>query len=128
MSFFYETRNTIFFSVSFLAFINTRSISHIIFFVISCLFSNIKTVFLAKFISFREIVYTSFCEYCSFAQKDCIVMENQKKYAKCIRRDCFCVSISFEILNHAYEKLQTQLQTAEKKFVRVLFRVNRLRK
>ena len=55
-------------------------------------------------------------------------MKSQKKCVECIRRDCFCVSISFEILNHAYEKLQTQLQTVEKKFARVLFRINRLRK
>ena len=85
-------------------------------------------LFLAKFISFREIVRTSFCEYCRFAEKDCIEMKNQKKYVECIRRDRFCVSISFEVLNHAYEKLQTQLQTAEKKLACVLFRVNRLRK
>ena len=40
----------------------------------------------------------------------------------------FLRSISFEILNHIYEKLQIQLQTIEKKFARVLSRINRLRK
>ena len=85
-------------------------------------------LFLAKFISFREVVCTSLCEYCRFAEKNCIVMKSQKKCAECIRRGRFCVSISFEILNHAYEKLQTQLQTAEKEFARVLSRINRLRK
>ena len=55
-------------------------------------------------------------------------MKNQKKCVECICRDRFCVSISLEILNHAYEKLQTQLQTAEKKLARVLSRVNRLQK
>ena len=85
-------------------------------------------LFLTKFILFREIVRTSLCEYCRFAEKNCIAMKSQKKCVECIRRDCFCVSISFEILNHAYEKLPTQLQTAEKKFARVLFRVNRLQK
>ena len=34
----------------------------------------------------------------------------------------------FEVLNHVYENLQTQLQTAEKKLARVLSRVNRFRK
>ena len=85
-------------------------------------------LFLAKFISSREIIRTSFCEYCRSAEKDCIEMKSQKKCAECIRRDRFCVSISFEILNHAYEKLQIQLQTAEEKFARVLSRINRLRK
>ena len=54
-------------------------------------------------------------------------MKSQKKCAECIRRGRFCVLILFEILDHAYEKLQTQLQTAEKEFARALFRVNRLR-
>ena len=85
-------------------------------------------LFLAKFISFREAVRTSLCEYCRFAEKDCIGMKNQKKCVECIRRGRFCVSISLEALNHAYEKLQIQLQTAEKKFARVLSQVNRLQK
>ena len=55
-------------------------------------------------------------------------MKNQKKCAECTRRGRLCVSTSLEILNHAYEKLQTQLQTTEKKFARALSRVNRLRK
>ena len=131
MSCFYETCNTISlpFSASFLAFINTRSTSHIIFFRhIMFFFKYQNRLFLAKFISSREVVRTSPCEYCRFAEKDCIVMKSQKKCVECIRRGCLCVSISLEILNHAFEKLQTQLQTAEKEFVRALFRVNRLRK
>ena len=55
-------------------------------------------------------------------------MKNQKKCAECIRRGRSCVSTSLEVLDHAYEKLQIQLQTAEEEFVRALSRVNRLRK
>ena len=55
-------------------------------------------------------------------------MKNQKKCAECIRRGRLCVPTSLEVLNHAYEKLQTQLQTAEEEFARALSRVNRLRK
>ena len=55
-------------------------------------------------------------------------MKNQKKCAECIRRGRFCVPISLEALDHAYKKLQTQLQTAEEEFARALSRVNRLRK
>ena len=55
-------------------------------------------------------------------------MKNQKKCVECIRRDRPCVPTSLEVLDHAYEKLQTQLQTAEEEFARALSRVNRLRK
>ena len=55
-------------------------------------------------------------------------MKNQKKCAECIRRGRFCVLTSLEVLNHAYEKLQIQLQIAEEKLARALSRVNRLRK
>ena len=55
-------------------------------------------------------------------------MKNQKKCAECTRRGRPCVPTSLEALDHAYEKLQTQLQTAEEELARALSRVNRLRK
>ena len=42
-------------------------------------------LFLAKSISFREVVRTSPCEYCRSAGKNCIEMKNQKKCAECTR-------------------------------------------
>ena len=83
-------------------------------------------LFLTKSISFREIARTSLCEYCRSAEKDCIEMKNQNKCVECIRRGRLCVPTSLEILNHAYEKLQTQLQTVEKELACALSQVNRL--
>lgn len=55
-------------------------------------------------------------------------MKGQKRCSECIRRDRFCISTFFEILNNAHEKLQNQFQSVEKNLSRVLSRVNRLRK
>ena len=62
-------------------------------------------------------------------------MNNHSKCAKCIRRDCFCVSIFLKSLNRIHEELKHQLDQIEAKHkiqLTVLFRlaakVFRLRK
>ena len=55
-------------------------------------------------------------------------MNNYFKCVKCIRRNCFYVSVFLKFLNRIHEKLKIQLNQIETKHVRLMSKIFRFRK
>ena len=68
------------------------------------------------------------CVNCFLFFRFCIMMKNHSKCAECVCRDRFCVNASWKSLDRVWNQLKSNITVIEKKFVRVLTKLTRLKK
>ena len=81
-----------------------------------------------KIILIQNNTVLFFCNLCSLFHQKCVIMNNHFECVKCIRWNRFCVLMFLKFLNQIYEKLKTQLNQIETKYVRLMSKISRFRK